>query len=88
MILGVITLDGDDDAELLEDIFTGVVDPDTCVGDLDEDDALLEKAEVNSCVARHDAQCQPDISLSLMTGLWQSCKENNIVSTDFLVLNL
>lgn len=74
LMFGVITLDGDDDAELLEDIFTGVVDPETCEGDLDEDDNLLENADGNPCVGRHEAQSQPDISLSLMHGLWQSCK--------------
>lgn len=29
LMLGVTTLEGDDEEELLEDILTGVVDPDT-----------------------------------------------------------
>lgn len=41
-MFGVTILDGDDDAELLEDIFTGVVDPDAWEGDLEDEDVLLE----------------------------------------------
>ena len=34
LMFGVTTLEGDDDDELLEDIFTGVVEPDMLDGDL------------------------------------------------------
>lgn len=36
-MLGVTTFDGEEEDEPLEDILTGVVDPDTCDGDLDVD---------------------------------------------------
>lgn len=42
LMFGVTTFDGDDDAELLEEIFTGVVDPETPDGDFEADDPLLE----------------------------------------------
>lgn len=75
LIFGVTTLDGEDDEELLEDILTGVVDPDIWEGDLDTDDDLFEKPAANPWDDKHDAHCQPeDMSLSLITGLWQSYK--------------
>lgn len=40
-MLGVTIFEGDDDAELLDEIFTGVVEPDTCKGDFDPEDVLL-----------------------------------------------
>ena len=75
-MLGVTTLDGEDDEELLEEIFTGVVDPDTWEGLFGVDIDLLEYPAANPWDVKHDAHCQPeDISLSLITGLWQSCKK-------------
>lgn len=72
-MFGVTTLEGDDDAELLEDIFTGVEDPDICVGDFEDVDALAENPAAKFWDERQDAHCQPElISLSLITGLWQS----------------
>lgn len=41
-IFGVTTFDGDDEDELLDEIFTGVVEPDTLDGDLELDEVLLE----------------------------------------------
>lgn len=40
-MFGVTTFEGDDDAELLEDIFTGVVDPDILDGDLGPAEVLM-----------------------------------------------
>lgn len=74
LILGVTTLDGDEEAELLLDIFTGVVDPETWVGDFGSE-ALFGKA-VGNWDDRHDAHFHPDaMSLSLITGLWQSWQQ-------------
>lgn len=71
-MLGVMIL-GDDDAELLEDIFTGVDVPEIWVGDFG-DDALLGKPEAKAWEERQVEHCQPEpMSLSLITGLWQSC---------------
>lgn len=70
-MFGVTTLDGGEDADPLDVIFTGV-ESDTRVGDLI---TLLEYAKPWE---RHDAQCHPElISLSLITGLWQSWKNIN-----------
>lgn len=41
LMLGVTTFDGDDDDELLEDIFTGVVEPDILDGDLGAAEVLM-----------------------------------------------
>lgn len=75
-MFGVTTLDGEEDDELLDEILTGVVDPDKREGDFEADDALLEYPVAKPCDERQDAHCQPElISLSLITGLWQSCKQ-------------
>lgn len=42
LMLGVTTFEGDEEAELLEEIFTGVVEPDMRDGDLEADEDLLE----------------------------------------------
>lgn len=72
-MFGVTTLDGEEDAELLEEILTGVVEPDTGVGDFNPEDVLEKPLENPS--DRQDAHFQPvPMSLSLITGLWQSWK--------------
>lgn len=74
-MLGVTTLEGDDEEELLEDILTGVVDPDTWDGDLAMV-VVFTKPAATPWDDRQEAHCQPvPISLSLITGLWQSCKQ-------------
>lgn len=69
-MLGVTTFEGEEDDELLDEILTGVVDPDRREGDFEADDVLLEYPVAKPCDVKQDAHCHPEVmSLSLITGL-------------------